>query len=625
MRIALVVTPFLTPQLPSLGLTQIRSRLREIHGDAVDVRICYTTLDFYKQLGLDLYLKFHSDATYTFINDWLFRQEAFDEVPDNSTAYLARFYPGASNDEFRRRVITIRETLGPFIEKLIDAYELDSSNIIGVNATFSTVPGLAFCRHVKKRRPDVTTVMGGASLYKEMGVALSLYHPYVDYVCSGSGLVSFPELVGALMKGGDADSINGIFTKRNVGTVGIISDELDINHDIDLDYDDFYRLFNERGLDTSTKPRILMETSRGCYWRRCKFCGLNEDQLKYHVKTPENAIREIRKYIDRYEYDIEMVDNVMPKQYAKKVAPHIRMPEGRLITYEIRSDFTDEEMRLLSEAGIRRLQPGIETFSSDVHTLMNKGVDAFQCINMLKLCLRHGILSGWNLMIGFPGMTGGMYESIAGSISKLMHLLPPIVVTPVRFDRYSYYWVDKDTYGLDLHPFGPYSYIYPYDDDFLNHFAYYFEDRNYGSERLQLLVKYFGLLQRKVNEWKQKWESLDIRNIPKLYLYSKNGETRIFDSRGDETKDYPIEPAQRDILTALEQPHSIDSALEELPGVKPNDLSEAIDFFNSAGLLFSEGDRHISLVIHGHSDKQIARVCAGLQRTGSLFQKYIKV
>lgn len=625
MRIALVVAPFLTPQLPSLGLTQIRSRLREIHGDAVDVRICYTNLDFYRRIGFDLYLKFHSDATYTFINDWLFRQEAFDGVPDNSTAYLSRFYPGASNEEFRRTVASLREELGPYIEELIDAYELDSCNLIGINATFSTVPGLAFCRHVKKRNPRVTTVMGGASCYKEMGVALGLFYPHLDYVCSGSGLVSFPRLVDALMNSGDTESINGIFTKRNVGTVGIISDDLDIDHDIDLDYDDFYRLFTEYELDAKTRPRVLMETSRGCYWRRCKFCGLNEDQLRYHAKKPETAIREIQKYIDRYDYDIEMVDNVMPKHYARTVAPHIRMPAERQITYEIRSDFDEEEIRRLSDAGIRRLQPGIETFCSDVHALMNKGVDAFQCINMLKLCLKHGVFTGWNLMIGFPGMTARMYEALLETIPRLVHLMPPIVVTPVRFDRYSYYWVDAESHDLDLHPFSPYSYIYPYEEDFLKHFAYYFEDRNYGSERLQLLVKYFDKLRHKVSEWKRTWGNLELQNIPKLYLHTKKDEIRIFDSRSEKPDDYPIGATQRKILSVLEQPHSIDSALEELPGMKRDECARVIEELDSAGLLFSESDRSISLVIDGYSDDHLARICTGLQRTGQLFQKYIKV
>jgi ribosomal peptide maturation radical SAM protein 1 len=592
----------------------------------VDVLIRYTNLDFHRRFGNDLYLRLQSDATYTSVNDWLFRREAFDDVHDNGRQYLARFYPGAATEEFRTTIESVRKDLGAFIEELIDLHDLESFDVVGINATFSTVPGMAFCRHLKKRRNGIVTVMGGATLYKEMGLALSRYYSYVDCVCSGSGLVSFPCYIGALMNGGDTESIGGILTGNNVGKVGIISEELDINHDIELDYDDFYETFDEYEFDARIAPRILMETSRGCYWRKCTFCGLNEDQLKYRVKTPEKMIGEIQKYIDRYDYDIEMVDNVMPRSFVEQVAPHISMPDGRGITYEIRSDFSEDEVQMLSEVGVKRLQPGIETFCSDVHMLMNKGVNAFQCINMLKLCVKYGILSGWNLMIGFPGMTEEMYESIAASIPRLVHLLPPIVVTPVRIDRYSYYWIDKDKYDLDLYPFSPYSYIYPYGDEFVKQFAYYFEDRNYESERLKLLVKHFGPLLKKVDEWKGKWENLDAREVPKLYARAeRDGETRLYDSRGDRIRDYSLKLPLAKILTALEQPHSIESLSAAVPDERKDTIAGALEFFESERVLFSEGGRCISLVIHGYSPEATRRICSGLRRTGPLFQKHIKM
>jgi len=411
MKIALLTMPFLSPQFPSLGLTQIKGRLKEIFNGQVEVRLFYLNHDFYRYFGIDLYSQADADTTYTSLNDWLFRHEAFDDVEPNHEEYLTRFYPHqpVSGSDLEKIM-----NLGHFIRQVIREYRLDSYDVIGINATFAVVPGLAFCRHLKKINNKIITVMGGSALYKEMGAALSKYYPHVDYVCSGSGLISFPKLIDAIKKNDlkVRESIDGMFTKNNIGNVGEVSEILDINENIDLDYHDFLESFRTSGLDkdTTMEPAILLETSGGCYWNKCKFCGLNEDQQKYRVKRPDFAVQEINRYLKEYDCDIQMVDNIIPRHYIKKVLPRLQVPGGRLIVYEVRGDCTEEEMKILDQAKVKRIQPGIESLSTPVHEIMNKGVNVFQCINMLKLCVKYGIIPGWNLIAGFPGMTGEMYE-----------------------------------------------------------------------------------------------------------------------------------------------------------------------------------------------------------------------
>ncbi|NIM15682.1 MAG: RiPP maturation radical SAM protein 1 [Candidatus Aminicenantes bacterium] len=520
MKVALLVMPFHYPFLSSIGLTQIKDRIKSRFKGSIDVRVFYINLEFFEFFGHEAYLKIMADSSYTGVNDWLFRQEAFDNIADNREDYFARFYQGTMDNILGAESDKKWKSLGGFINEVIEKYQLTGFDLVGINATFSLVPALAFFRHLKKKRNQIITVVGGAGVYKEMGEALSRCYPYVDYVCSGSGLVSFPRLIEAVMKKDEQskESIAGIFTKNNLGKVGNVSEELDISEDIYLDYHDFLeslKAFNIVGKDS--QPMILLETSRGCYWQKCKFCGLNEDQLKYRVKDPARAIEEINRCIKEYDdCSLEMVDNVLPKNYLKKVLPYIRMPEGRRIMYEVRADYTEEEIKVLSQAGVRYVQPGIESLVTGIHEEMNKGINAIQCITMLKLCLKHGIFPGWNIIVGFPNITREMYENLIATMQRLTHLMPPTSLTPVRFDRYSHYWCEKEKYQLDLFPFSAYEYIYPYDDRFLFGIAYYFEDRNYISERFQLLGEYYTGVEKVITHWRARWKNAVDSDIPSL-------------------------------------------------------------------------------------------------------------
>lgn len=599
MKIGLLAMPFLLPQFPSLGLTQMKYKIKKTFNQKVDVRLFYLNHDFYNYLGSEMYKMINAGAFFTLANEWLFRHEAFDHIKPNYNEYIMRFYPRM---QFEPDVLGKIMNLGAFIQQLIAKYQLATYDIIGINATFSVVPGLAFFRHLKRRNNNIITVMGGACMYQEMGKALIRHYPHVDYVCSGSGLISFPRLIEGFMKNDEhaTETINGMFSRKNMGKVGNVSDEQDIHENISLDYQDFFENFKKLNLDKHLEPNIFLETSRGCYWRKCKFCGLNEDQLKYRVKPVETAIEEINHYIKKYDSPIQMVDNVIPRHYIKKVLPHLRVPEGKYVVYEVRGDLSEEEIKILSQAKVNKVQPGFESLQSSIHDLMCKGINAFQCINMLKCCVKYSISPGWNLLIGFPDTTAEMYETLLTNISLLTHLFPPQVLTPVRFDRYSVYWMEKERYGLKLFPFSPYKYIYPYDDEFLSDIAYYFVDQNL-SKRTQLLGEYYPKFDTQINQWKKRWQT-DINNLPRLTCYYKDGSPYIYDSRGEEIKEYKISLVEETILKRLDEPMSDVSIKDHFPDIDPEIVAGGVTHLIEKGMIFKEGNQVMSLVIFDYPD-----------------------
>ena len=57
-----------------------------------------------------------------------------------------------------------------------------------------------------------------------------------------------------------------------------------------------------------------------------------------------------------------------------------------------------------------QFSPGIESLSTPILRLMDKGVTALQNIRLLKLCSEFGIQPLWNIMYGFPGEPPDEYE-----------------------------------------------------------------------------------------------------------------------------------------------------------------------------------------------------------------------
>ena len=185
MKIALLAVPFISPQYPCLGLTQIsQSRLKKIFNENIDVRLFYLNHDFYRYFGRESYTLIGEGDFTLLLKEWVFRIEAFDHIKPNHDEYFGRFFPGIPSGS---PMITFLKTklmnLGAFIRQVTAAYRLTSFDVIGVNATFEVLPELAICRHVKQLNPGITTIMGGAAVFNDMAEALSQHYPYLDYVC----------------------------------------------------------------------------------------------------------------------------------------------------------------------------------------------------------------------------------------------------------------------------------------------------------------------------------------------------------------------------------------------------------------------------------------------------------
>jgi magnesium-protoporphyrin IX monomethyl ester (oxidative) cyclase len=614
MRIALVNMPFAEWIRPSFALSQLSALAKRELGSTVHTDVRYLNVDFAHYFGVEVFDEVAGIITHvlTGLGDWLFRQVAFPELPDNAATYLGRYYSGPQWAELKAHILDRRAGLEEFCEELIDRYALAECDVLGFTSMFlQTVPSIAIARLVKRRNPSVITIMGGANCESSMGAVLAEHVSEIDYIFSGPALHTFPQFLHAIQDGDRSvlDTIPGIQTAWNARDPRFatsVGPDRDIDDFFEPDYGDFLDAFSANrdrlSDDPDLKPTLLFETSRGCWWGQrshCTFCGLNGLGMGYRAMSPEVALRHF-EWLFRYAsvcQEFFCTDNIMPKNYTKEVFPKLDVPPDVSLFYEVKLPLSERDLQAMLAAGVRKVQPGIEALSTKTLKLMRKGTTSFLNVQFMRSCVITGMEPAWNLLVGFPGEDEDIYAKYLNDIPLMVHLPPPSGAFLVGFHRFSPYFTSPADYGLDLHPMDFYELIFPYADDDIERLAYYFADHSLSPYMLTA-AKWIRPVTELVERWRQLWAG-DAADRPTLSLHRDgDGTAWIADSRGVNggPQRYRIGEHACRILHRLASPVSRDTLVDAV-GLPPERVDEELDFLREHGLLFCEDGRMLSLVV----------------------------
>jgi len=599
-RVLLVSMPFVSISRPAIGISILKSVLEE---RAIRCDLRYANLRFAEWVGFDTYSVLDervSDAL--FAGDWLFAQYLFGDQLDLAVyAETLRTNVGAKEYE---RIIDARQHVGPFLRACIKEFRLVDYHIVGFTTTFEqNLASLALSRMIKDAWPDKTIVFGGGNCEAEMGRELHRSFPWIDYVCSGEGERSFPQLVEAIAAGRDGAGIPGIVYRRDGRSAdnGRAEAIADMNAVPAPNYDEYFAAVKSSPLVPVLRPSLLIETSRGCWWgakSHCTFCGLNGATMTFRSKSADRVLDELEEFRRRYPASHVMaVDNILDMRYFRDVLPQLRDRQlGLTLFYETKANLTKEQVRLLRDAGVLAIQPGVESLSTHVLQLMRKGVTALQNIQLLKWCKQYGVTVAWNLLYGFPGETAADYAGIGKSIESLWHLPPPCSVGAVRMDRFSPYYNEAGSFGLvNVRPMDMYRLLYPLPEDRLRNLAYFFDyDHLDGGTPGAFL----GDTARKVEQWRQ------AGNCTLTATRSHSPELVITDTRPNAVHDrVGMDGVQREvyelcdhrrhwqgILRSLGERYVVDAAFERW---LRDFLAQLVEW----KLMINDGDEYLSLAV----------------------------
>ncbi len=611
-KVALVNMPFANAQLPPIALAQLRSVLAmEVEG--AEAEVFHLNHDFAQDMGLKNYALISNslETTVTGLGDWFFRKVAFPEREDNADIYARRYmrHFGDKEEMIKEMILDRRESLEFFLDDLIDRYELDLFDAVGFTSMFvQNLANFALAKRLKMRNPDIVTLMGGANCETPMGQVIARNVDMIDFVFSGPGLKSFPEFIGHLVAG-DTESchqMTGVFSKQKLAaqpeeTFNEIGGELDVDIPVPLDYDDFLASI-DKNFPEGPEVALLFETSRGCWWgerSHCTFCGLNGLTMKYRAMSPDLALSQFESLYSRYYPRVtrfDSVDNILPRNYLTEVLPKLDSPENVTIFYEVKADLKDREMEVLAKAGVTEIQPGIESLATSTLKLMKKGTTAFHNLRFLKNCLVYDIRPAWNLLLGFPGEEEEVYAKYVEDLPSLVHFPPPAGAFPVRFDRFSPYFKDPESYGIKLKPYDFYKLIYPFEEQQLDDLAYFFVDTNYSARHIELVAKWIDKLRQQMDHWHERWNQRDQGLKPRL-LFKWRGDSRvIYDSRSGVGQEHEPGELGMQILNILDTPMKPARMLKRL-SVSEQELSAELEKLLEKRLVFREGDLWMHLIV----------------------------
>lgn len=624
LRIHLVNMPFATLYLPSIALTQLKAAAEREFGSRVSVRINYLNHEFARRLGAKMYDAIAQGAAghTSGFGEWLFRGVAFPDQPDNTAAYLARYKYQLDRGglQFRESELrAFRAGLPELLDEMIQRYRIHEADLVGMTSMFfQNLPSIALANRLRGISPRQLIVLGGANCEAPMGIELVNNVPIIDYVFSGMSLISFPKFIGHVLEGRpeQCDRIDGVFSRRNSkSAASIVSDpaqvewgtfkperllegvaaigtEQDINQLSDLDYDSFLHSLAHLLPEQVGQARIPFETSRGCWWgerAHCTFCGLNGGTMAYRSMHPDRAVALLNGLFARYAEhanEFESVDNILPREYFESVFPRLSVPDKVSMFYEVKADLLEEQVRVLAQAHVYRIQPGIEALATSTLKLMRKGTTAFHGLRLLSNCKKHGVTPVWNLLVGFPGETIDIFENYVQLLPSLFHLQPPIGVFQVRFDRFSPYFFREREYGLQLVPYDYYALCYPFPAVALRNMAYYFQDMNHEARYAADLATALPEMRRLTTSWQRLWYSG--RQPPALGLTSRSDGVYLEDTRPTSPRQTLLTGAELDLLGKLSTPTRED----ELPDHERALLAG----LHRDQIVFQERGRYLSLV-----------------------------
>ncbi|GAA4518302.1 RiPP maturation radical SAM C-methyltransferase [Nonomuraea ferruginea] len=506
-RVLLVSMPWHGLDRPSLGLSLLQAALRR-DGVACDVR--YLGFDLADLIGLPDYQWVQGGLPHTaFAGEWLFAAALHGERPAADAAYDETVLRGVHRQpqETIARLRRLRGSCARFLDRCLASIAWTDYDLVGFTSTFEqNLASLALARRVKERHPGVVTVFGGANWEGDMGHELHARFPFVDVVCGGEADVSFPALVQRMRAGAAVDEVPGLIVRRDGASVRT-PPAAPIT---DLDalpvpcFDAYFDALRDSAEGAAVRPRLLLETSRGCWWgarHHCTFCGLNGQAMTFRSKSPERVLDEIEHLTRRHGLTrAGVVDNILDMRYFTTLLPALAAAGAPAdLFYEVKANLSAAQVKLLADAGVREIQPGLESLSDHVLALMRKGTTALRNIQLLKWCAEFGVTARWNLLFGFPGETAEDYASMLPLLDACDFLQPPDGMDAIRLDRFSPFHQDPERFGMTgVRPMEVYRCLYPFPDEALRRIAYYF-DFDYADGMRPL--DHAGPVMKRVRRW----------------------------------------------------------------------------------------------------------------------------
>ncbi len=568
--VCLVLMPYAALERPSIALAILKASLVQA---GISTTVFYADLKFAEEVGVHVYDVVCKSQSHGLAGEWTFSRAAFPDFQPDHNAFFEHTLRGLRcldgfvqeldvPKDIREILWSLREQADGYIDRMARAVLQLKPRIVGCSSTFQQhCASLALLRRIKELSPDVVTMIGGANCEASMGAATHRGCEWVDFVVSGEAEELLPQLCQDILRDGKditrcklpAAVLGPVHRQPTLRTLQMAGAPLgraklqDMNASPMPDYDDYFAQLHASSIAHLIRPGLLIETSRGCWWgavSHCTFCGLNGESMGFRSKDQQRVIGEFKYLADRYDLNtFEVVDNILDMKYFDTMIPALADAEQPYdIFYETKSNLRRDQLQKMAAAGIRWLQPGIESLDDTVLKLIAKGTTARQNLQLMKWAQEEGIFVLWILLYDVPGETDDIYLRMAELIPLITHLQPPSGVSFIQYNRFSPYQMRPQDFNIKIDPDRAYSFVYPWDAQTIGEFAYFFDDYSRPrdqiemSQQVELQRPGLAAVRRAFLLWQQEWSARMHPNpfapVPAMLVTTEQGDNlEITDTR----------------------------------------------------------------------------------------------
>lgn len=307
--------------------------------------------------------------------------------------------------------------LGVFKEHFIPSILEEGPGLVGISITSTSqiIPGLTLARLIKEANKDIHITVGGSVFTKLMDNLLSErceedLFSIVDSFVVYEGEHALLSLMDQLGNGRDMMKVPNLIYKHNGHAV--INEPFvieDLNYLPTPDYDGF-------PLHLYHTPELVLpvQTSRGCYWRRCAFCNLHLDHRVFRPRKIDLVMEDLNNLSTRYKTRFFFItDESIPITNLRKLSERIiedKLDIKWITGVRFEKTLGSGLIEKAARAGCIKFVFGLESYNQRVLEVMQKGINRDTVNRVLEDCLKLGVAAHLYIIVGFP--TEGKEETI---------------------------------------------------------------------------------------------------------------------------------------------------------------------------------------------------------------------
>jgi ribosomal peptide maturation radical SAM protein 1 len=491
----IVVPPFASVNQPMLGPHLLQACARAA---GFEVRIAYANLALAGAIGEEEYVGISRAPVAGLLGERFFARSAHGLPPLGGTECLEDLYPGIN----LAMAAALEQTAVQWMSDLAGALADLDAKIVGCSTMFAqTTASTAILKNLKRLRPDVITIIGGANCEGEMAEGIRQLCADIDYVFSGESEASFLKFlkdvrIGCLPPRGDLR--------------GNPCADLDAlpTPDFGEFFEQFHAFLPQSDRVREGKLALPYESSRGCRWGEkhvCRFCGLSREKAAFRAKSVDRTLREIHDLSERHpSARLAIFDSYGPEERLRILLPRLasELP-GRCVVSQQKADLGLSTVAAIQKAGFAHILAGVESLSDSLLQRMGNGGSVRAGIAVLRYARSVGLRVAWNLLYGFPGDEAAEYEETLLRAAWLHHLQPPVGLVPMSLERFSPYFEKAAAFGItNVRPLPSYAAVVPAGFDAAQ-IAWHFEAdfRSQSREDPDLVRR----LAEEVETWRTAW------------------------------------------------------------------------------------------------------------------------